>query len=46
MESESLSLDCLPFDCLVTLCEYLSAEDLTRFGRVCAVSCCIISQIT
>ncbi|CAI8007368.1 hypothetical protein GBAR_LOCUS5169 [Geodia barretti] len=38
MESrETLSLDRLPFDCIVTLCEYFSAEDLARFGRVCTV---------
>ena len=36
-EMETLSLDRLPFDCIVTLCEYLSAEDLARFGRVCTV---------
>ena len=36
----ALSLDCLPFDCIVTLCEYLSADDLVRFGLVCTVSIC------
>ena len=34
----SLSLDRLPFDCIVTICEYLTAEDLVRFGSVCSVS--------
>ena len=40
-ELATLSLDRLPFDCIVTLCEYLSAEDLAQFGLVCTVSCCV-----
>lgn len=41
MAEESVApftLDCLPFDCIVTICEYLSAEDLARMSRVCSVS--------
>ena len=34
---EAFTLDCLPFDCIVSICEYLSAEDLARMSRVCSV---------
>ena len=32
-----LTLDQLPYVCLAAVCEYLSAEDLGRFCRVCKV---------
>ena len=35
-ESE-LALDSLPFDCIACVCEYLSPEDLCRFGAACKV---------
>ena len=37
-EEDAFTLDCLPFDCIVTICEYLPAEDLARMSRVCTVS--------
>ena len=34
---EEWSLDCLPFDSIVCICEFLTPEDLSRFARVCKV---------
>lgn len=34
---EIAALDCLPFDCVVCICEYLSPADLCRFGAACRV---------
>ena len=36
-EDDPFTLDLLPFDCLVTICEYLTAKDLARMSRVCKV---------
>lgn len=36
-EDDAFTLDFLPFDCIVTICEYLTAEDLARMSRVCKV---------
>ena len=30
-------LNGLPFDCIVSICEYLSPRDLCRFGAACKV---------
>jgi len=35
---QDFTLDCLPLDCIICICEYLSAEDLGKFSRVCRVS--------
>ncbi len=35
---EFADIDCLPFDCLVCICEYLGPRGLCRFGAVCRVS--------
>lgn len=35
---QDFALDCLPLDCIICICEFLSAEDLARFSRVCRVS--------
>lgn len=35
---EISDINCLPFDCLVCICEYLSPRDLCRFGAVCKVN--------
>ena len=37
-DEQDFTLDCLPLDCIVLICECLSAEDLGRFSRVCRVS--------
>ncbi len=33
-EGVALTLDCLTFDCIVCVCEFLSPEDLARFSAV------------
>lgn len=35
---QDFTLDCLPLDCIICICEYLTAEDLAKFSRVCRVS--------
>ena len=35
---QDFTLDCLPLDCIICICEYLTAEDLANFSRVCRVS--------
>lgn len=31
------TIDCLPLDCILCICEFLPVNDLGKFGRVCKV---------
>ncbi len=35
---------CLPFDCLVSVCEHLGPRDLCRFGATCKVAEFLVPQ--
>lgn len=45
-DEEALTLDCLPFDCIVCVCEFLPPEDLARFSAVCKVKSHLTARIS